>query len=405
MDITEGALWGFRLFLFRDPADRAELDALAAGAETVEALRARFVAHPEFADLFRRIGYLDDSARFPVDLRHGLEWACRFFLRREPSPGDIDLYLPHTTSVNDLRNVFFSREAEDRSPDARQLQDLTVLRRFAPFSNEPVGSEAFRNFFGSVTRLSFLPPAYGDRAGWVESVPQRDGAGMHGMAEWVGTLRAVLEARASGRLRVIELGAGWAPWLVVAALAARRQGIEDVRLVGVEGSADHHAFMFQHFRDNGVAPEGHELIHAVIGVEDGVARFPRLPLAHNDYGAFAVFEPSETEAARRRGELEEVRCVGLSGLLARTGRTDLVHMDIQGHEAVVLSGSIEALNTHVRRLVVGTHSRRIEAELFDLFVAHGWYLEFEKPCDLIQLADGALYHPGDGEQVWRNPRV
>lgn len=46
MDLTQGALWGFRLFLFRDPRDDAELDGMARGATGAEELRARFIALP-----------------------------------------------------------------------------------------------------------------------------------------------------------------------------------------------------------------------------------------------------------------------------------------------------------------------------------------------------------------------
>ncbi len=53
-------------------------------------------------------------------------------------------------------------------------------------------------------------------------------------------LSSVLEAK--DRLVAFELGAGWGPRLVTAAVAARRRGIRDIQLVGVEGSAEHVAF-------------------------------------------------------------------------------------------------------------------------------------------------------------------
>ena len=63
---------------------------------------------------------------------------------------------------------------------------------------------------------------------------------------------------------------------------------------------------------------------------------------------------------------------------------DLIHCDVQGSEYDVLTAAQETLNARVRRVVVGTHSRRIEAELLDFFAAQGWRLEDEGICRLIQ---------------------
>jgi len=213
----------------------------------------------------------------------------------------------------------------------------------------------------------------------------------------------VLEAK--DRFVAIELGAGWAPWLVSGAKAAERRGINATYLVGVEGSSEHHAYMLQHFKDNGLNPDEHSLLHAVVGAQDGVAYFPRLDDPHLDYGANAVFADDEREAAAKRGELLKVQCVGLPGLLQRTGRVDLLHMDIQGHELDVLKASMAEMDQYVRRAVIGTHSRTIDAALLDLFVAHGWHLEFEKPTVVVQTPEGPLLFYIDGEQVWRNDRV
>src|SRR5258708_36888539 len=93
-------------------------------------------------------------------------------------------------------------------------------------------------------------------------------------AEWIGTLRSVLEAQQ--RFTVVELGAGWAPWLVAGHNAARRKGIAEIHLMGVEGSPDHIDFMHQNFHDNGINPAAHRLIYGVVGTTDAGARFPRL---------------------------------------------------------------------------------------------------------------------------------
>ena len=80
------------------------------------------------------------------------------------------------------------------------------------------------------------------------------------------------------------------PWLVTAAVTARRRGIRDIQLVGVEGSAEHVAFMHQHLVDDDLSPEAHKIIHGVVGQKDGIAHFPLLSDASVEWGAEAKFE-------------------------------------------------------------------------------------------------------------------
>ena len=62
----------------------------------------------------------------------------------------------------------------------------------------------------------------------------------------------------------------------------------------------------------------------------------------------------------------------------------------------------------MRYLVVGTHSRKLDGDLVELFHRAGWQLEHEKPTQfsytrkMEQLENMTV---GDGTQVWRNPRV
>lgn len=399
MDYGEGVEWGVRLFAGREArdADRSMADDCA----SPEILRARLLAMEEIRDGLRHVG------RHPVepdpeglDWGEGIRWTYRLALRREASDDEVQVHAPNIRSMADLRRVFRSREFEAASHDALLLADLDTLRAFAPFSTKPVGAEAFRNFVGAETRLSFLPESLAWKGGRVEGPAD---PGLHGLAEWVGSLRSVLEAK--DRLVVVELGAGWAPWLVSCALAARSRGIEDIRLIGVEGSAEHHRFMRQHFEDNGLDPDAHALHHAVVGVEDGVAYFPRLVDATADYGANAVFAANETKDAAERGPLEAVTSISLARLLAEAGRVDLMHMDIQGHEGALLTAAFDAVDAHVHRAIVGTHSRAIDATLLELFSSRGWVMEHEQPARVIQRTDGGLHFPADGEQVWLNPKV
>ena len=95
---------------------------------------------------------------------------------------------------------------------------------------------------------------------------------LHSREEWLGCLNAVAAAR--GQIVAVELGAGWGPWLVAAYAAARRRGIRNIKLVGVEGLPEHVEMMRQHFIDNGIRPGDHTLYQAVVGTRDGTAWFP-----------------------------------------------------------------------------------------------------------------------------------
>jgi hypothetical protein len=59
--------------------------------------------------------------------------------------------------------------------------------------------------------------------------------------------------------------------------------------------------MIDNFRNNGLNPGNYRLHHAVTGAEDGVAALTKLSVDGEDYGASAVFDESEREAAALRG--------------------------------------------------------------------------------------------------------
>ncbi len=167
---------------------------------------------------------------------------------------------------------------------------------FEPYSG-PGEPGYYRDFLGVRTSIRYVHlPAYA--SGHVFGYPTRDTTFLHYYDEWIGVLRSVLEAKEC--LVAMELGAGWGPWLVAAAVAARRRGINNIRLVGVEGSTEHLAFMRQHFADNGLRPEDHTLLHGIVGPEDGVAHFPILTDATVEWGAEASFNGAPPPQILRR---------------------------------------------------------------------------------------------------------
>src|SRR6185437_7591258 len=111
--------------------------------------------------------------------------------------------------------------------------DVEGIIRSFPRYQGPSLPDRVIDFLGTKTRTSYL---CGLPGGQVEDYPLP--MNFHATAlEWAGALSAVVEAK--NELVALELGAGWAPWLVSVARAGQVRGIGKIRLVGVEGSKTH----------------------------------------------------------------------------------------------------------------------------------------------------------------------
>ena len=294
-------------------------------------------------------------------------------------------------------------------------EDLSVFDEFPAMPSDPQ-TGFIVDFLGVRTRVAHATP-FTSLDGQVFGTPVPLGDFHAETIECVGLLKSVLTARK--RYVALELGAGWGPWLISGATAAKRRGIKDIRLHGVEGDPEHFASMQTHFRDNGFDPDVYRLDNAVIGVKAGRARWPKLadPSAHwgmrplacsGEDGSFA----GNAKCCDYRGvlfdEYIDVEMLSFQSVLERERLWDLVHIDVQGTETELCSASVEILNQRVRWLVIGMHSRKIDGDLIDLFFRHGWVLENEKPTRFDynpSVASLEAMTITDGTQVWRNPRL
>ncbi len=285
---------------------------------------------------------------------------------------------------------------------------------FDIFSHEPpTPMPGFvTDFLGTRTRTSSLWDGVRNLDGQVMGRPIPHD--LFEAVEWVGFLKAVATAR-DGRFAIMELGAGLGPWLVAGAVAARLRRINDLRLVGVEADPGRFALMRQHFLDNDLDPEKHRLICAAVGVEKGHARWPRITNPPNAAGHRPVREVGggldQGDVAYMQQAIEDfidVEIVPFEDLLLLEPTWDLVHIDVQGWESKLCAGCVQALNSRVRWMVIGTHSRAIDGEVIEVLHGAGWVLEQEKPTrfrfDPAQ-ASLELMTEVDGVQVWRNPRL
>lgn len=288
-------------------------------------------------------------------------------------------------------------------------EDLELIERFRVPQLRPAPGFLV-DFLGVHTRASSLLATARQLDGTVLPIPLPNDYHSETI-EWIGLLKSVLAAKS--QFVAMELGAGWGPWLISGAAAARQLGIHDVRLCGVEGDKSHFDTMRQHFLDNGQNPDDHMLHQAAAGSEDGVAWWPEVIDPCDDWGLRPIAkeghnvadEEFETSRGKRLARKVEVKVMSLQRLLEQQPLWDLLHVDIQGGEFDVLKSARRELKSSVRYLIIGTHSRKIEGDLLEMFLNDGWELEREKPCRFkfnSSVNDLVMMTYYDGTQIWRN---
>jgi FkbM family methyltransferase len=266
-----------------------------------------------------------------------------------------------------------------------------IFEKFSKVTSTSTGAHMF-DFIGGHTKVAY-------KSGWAKhAVPEGKEMkpGLPPLNEhyfdWVATLTAVDNAK--GVFRMAELGAGWGPWLVRGALAARqRTDITKVELLGVEADPQHFEWMQDHFRDNGVNPDDHHMIFGAASADGGTLRFPVVANPDVDYGASLT-------AAKADIPYIEVPSFKLKDILSHfSGPLDFMHVDIQGAEYDLLPDGMDDLKRNVKSIMIGTHQANEKHDnLAKLFRDNGWeeVLNFERnglnatPYGEIQFGDGFL---------------
>jgi len=284
--------------------------------------------------------------------------------------------------------------------------DEQLLKSFVPIIPQPSEGKAgfIVDFLGCKTRIHYSRSTH-SLSGRVFGYPVPHDW-FSETIEWMGLIKSVLHARE--RYRILELGAGWAPWLVAGGTLALRQGISDIVLYGVEADPGRCQYARTHLLDNGFNPDSHNIVEAAVGVAAGHTFWPDDSGLEGDYGAAPLDASGKDYQGREFLKTRKVPVVGIADLLQAEDSWDLVHVDVQGMEAELCGFAVELLNQRARWLVIGTHSRKQDGDLMDLFWQAGWSLEHEKPSHMLFNAqkpslEGMVVH--DGTQVWRNPRL
>jgi FkbM family methyltransferase len=282
-------------------------------------------------------------------------------------------------------------------------QDLDLFGRYA--APEAQAEPGFVTMFlGSKVRTSILPEEIHSLDGQKLAIPVPCDF-LSDAIEWIGLLRSVSEANRT--FRMMEVGAGFGPWSAAGVVAARRRGIKDIHATAVEADPVRFAALRQTVDDNDFASIA-TLHCAAVDTASGVGHWPNAPQSLTDAGLRLIPEGERTDyRGRVYADTREVTLIAFSELIG-TNTWDLIHVDVQGHELNICTAAMEALNRHVRRLIIGTHSRKLDGDVFDLFWRAGWTLENEKPSRVdFRKEFPSLEHmtTHDGTQIWRNTRV
>lgn len=293
-------------------------------------------------------------------------------------------------------------------------QDLATLKKFAT-ATASTAIDHYTDGFGVKTLyecVPFLKPELLDIQRLQLPVPDD---GFHAEAiEYVAITDACNRFLQGTSFCAVEIGAGWAPWIAIAGVIGRRQGIKQFKLVGVEASSQRFPLMQRHLETNGLRPPdaaGEDaqcgtvftrLFNGAIWTHDGVIRFPETDVA--DMGAAVTTSDGSTDYRGAELNNRSIACKKLDTLLQDLGVVDFMHIDIQGGELELLQDQIDWVSANVRTLMIATHSRSIEGKLIDLFFSKGWLLHREKPCRVDWYRNCSLVGKttADGSQYWLN---
>lgn len=292
-----------------------------------------------------------------------------------------------------------------------------LLRRIA-CAELPADDGVFLvDWAGIRTRIPMLPWAPQELAGSTSArLPIPDDGYRSEAHEYAALALSLVSDRSD--YRIVEVGAGWAPWAVMGSVLAQRLGKQSVA-IAVEADALRASWAMQHAEDNGltarlaspskIAAELHDpvdllVVPAAAWFEHATLRFPVLDEADMGGAATAATDPGMDYRGAHLRHVD-VETVTLDDLLTQT--TDLLHVDLQGVELEVLLPSLTLIEERVRFLSVGTHDRYVEGMLQHTLLAREWALLTESPSTAV--FDGvkptlAGFTVQDGNQLYANSR-
>lgn len=274
----------------------------------------------------------------------------------------------------------------DVAPSGNATVD--ILNRFAVSADQlSADSGSYTNFLGITTDCRIIPSSSRLDGTIQPGIPNPDD-GVYGGAAEYGSVLTALESRIGKQTHytAVELGAGWGPWIAAVGVVGKRVGFDSINLVGVEADANKCKIMDRHMYENGLlsgvrggSTINTKIIHGAAWSEDTTLYFPVID-AYGDHGAGATAEASGVDYRGFDLPKLAVPAFGLPTICGEFDVIDYMHWDIQGAEWPVAESGIDFLNSHVRYLFIGTHSRVVEGKLLELFYNQKWNVLMLNPC-------------------------
>jgi hypothetical protein len=296
---------------------------------------------------------------------------------------------------------------------------LESLRVAGPPAAE---SDFYIDWDGIRTRVAMLPFAPPELAGRVNTtLPIPDDGYRSEDAEYVSLAAALASARET--FRIVEVGAGWAPWSVAGIVQARRRGLR-AEGIAVEADPTRAGWAMQHAADNDVTAElvtgtcteiqarllepAQTELRVVQGAGWHTTTTLQFPVLDDGDMGGAVWTLPGTDVDYRGAHLAhvDVPAISLGTLLSGGTLTDLLHIDVQGVEFDLVQPAADAIQQQVRLMAIGTTDRLNEGLLQAFWMPRGWGLALDQPCRAVF----TMTHPTlagftvqDGTQLWENP--
>lgn len=278
---------------------------------------------------------------------------------------------------------------------------LDTMRRHEVHGLIP--AEGFQTNWLGVKVDPKIYPFLADSGGTLDPFPYP--ANWHAdIAEWAAALQAVDNAPRTS-FTMIELGCGWGCWMNNMGVAAKRTG-RNVHVIGIEGDEGHLQFAQEALARNGFGADEYTLHRGIAAATSGTALFPRQEHAGHSWGLEPVFGATEEQQvqAAASGSHDILSMVPLADAIGQHSRIDLLHIDIQGGEADLVERCLPLIKEKVAYMVIGTHSKHIEARLYEIMAATDWRIEMERPA-FYQVTSTKPELIVDGVQGWRNPAL
>jgi len=202
---------------------------------------------------------------------------------------------------------------------------------------------------------------------------------------------------------MLELGSGIGVWSNICGRAAKMRGLK-VMLLGIEGDKHYVELAEKTLIVNCFENNECRMLHGIVANQGNVALFRKNQSSQIDWGGEPIFDYEGVvfEEAKKSGKYENVPVRSLDTLMGTSERIDLLHVDIQGGEETLFINNENLLNKKVKSILIGTHTREIEGNLFKYFDDLGWSLLAERPL-IGSIEKGRLKTDVDGVQYWRNP--